>query len=98
MGVGEFNLIQACFAGQGGNPKAGTRLGIGDDASIHHPARGMDLVVSTDSSIESIHWPSDFPLSQAADRAVCAALSWEIRVKSCNHTFPILYSANLCIP
>jgi len=75
MGVGEFNLIQACFAGQGGKPKGGTRLGIGDDASIHHPAKGMDLVVSTDSSIESIHWPTDFPLSQASDRAVCAALS-----------------------
>ncbi len=73
--MGEFNLIQACFAGQGGNPKSGTRLGIGDDASVHHLARGMELVVSTDSAIESIHWPNDFPLPQAADRAVCAALS-----------------------
>jgi thiamine-monophosphate kinase len=75
MGIGEFNLIHACFAGQGGNPAPGTRVGIGDDASVHRLDKGMELVVSTDSSIESIHWPHDFPLSKAADRAVCAALS-----------------------
>jgi len=75
MGVGEFNLIQACFAGQGGAARAGTRVGIGDDASVHRLDKGMELLISTDSSIESIHWPTDFPLAKAADRAVCAALS-----------------------
>jgi len=75
MGVGEFQLIQACFAGQGGESKKQTRLGIGDDASVHRLSKGMELVVSTDTSIESIHWPNDFEPSRAADRAVCAALS-----------------------
>ncbi len=75
MGAGEFDLIQACFEGEGGSPRPGTRIGIGDDASVHRPEPGMELVVSTDSAIESIHWPTDFPLVRAADRAVCAALS-----------------------
>lgn len=75
MGDGEFKLIDACFAGQGGSMKPETRLGLGDDASVHALKPGMELVVSTDSSIESVHWPNDLPLDRAADRAVCAALS-----------------------
>ncbi|MDQ6999717.1 MAG: thiamine-phosphate kinase, partial [Mariprofundus sp.] len=49
--------------------------GIGDDASIHRMQTDMELVVSTDSSVQGVHWPDDFPLDKAADRAVCAALS-----------------------
>jgi len=75
MGSGEFDLIENCFKGRGGSSKPFTRLGIGDDASIHRPAPGMELVVSTDTSVESVHWPQDLPLSLAADRAVCAAIS-----------------------
>lgn len=73
--MGEFDLIDRCFAGRGGRPSAFTRLGIGDDASIHQPAAGMELVVSTDTSLAGVHWPTDLPLAVAADRAVCAALS-----------------------
>lgn len=75
MGVGEFQLIQTCFAGQGGRMKRGTRIPLGDDASVHALETGMELVVSTDTSLESVHWPNDFPLDKASDRAVCAALS-----------------------
>jgi len=75
MSAGEFTLIDICFSGQGGSPNGFTRLGIGDDASIHRPEPGMELVVSTDTSVEGIHWPEDYPLDKAADRAVCAALS-----------------------
>ena len=35
----------------------------------------MELVISTDTSVEGVHWPVDFDLLKAADRAVCAALS-----------------------
>jgi len=73
--AGEFSLIERLFKGQGGSSKAFTRLGIGDDASIHQPQPGMDLVVSSDSSVQGIHWPEDFPLDLAADKAVCSALS-----------------------
>ncbi|MDQ6970521.1 MAG: thiamine-phosphate kinase [Mariprofundus sp.] len=73
--MGEFKLIDRLFKHAGGSMKPFTRLGIGDDASIHRPETGMDLVVSTDSSVSGIHWPLDFPLDRAADRAVCSALS-----------------------
>ncbi|MBN4077095.1 thiamine-phosphate kinase [Mariprofundus ferrooxydans] len=72
---GEFKLIDRLFKHAGGSNKAFTRLGIGDDASIHQPDAGMELVVSTDSSVSGVHWPVDFPLDLAADRAVCSALS-----------------------
>jgi len=73
--VGEFDLIDSCFAGKGGKPRAFTLLGIGDDASIHQPAAGMELVVSTDASLAGVHWPMDLPVAIAAGRAVCSALS-----------------------
>ncbi len=75
MSDGEFTLIERLFRGRGGSPTPFTRLGIGDDASIHRPQAGMELVVSSDASLQGIHWPDDFPPDQAADRAVCAALS-----------------------
>jgi len=75
MSEGEFTLINRLFSNAGGSHKAFTQLGIGDDASVHQPQAGMELVVSTDSSVQGIHWPDDFPLDQAADRAVCSALS-----------------------
>jgi len=73
--MGEFELIDRCFAGKGGRQHAFTRLGIGDDASIHQLEAGMELVVSTDTSLAGVHWPMDLPVAIAADRAVCAALS-----------------------
>jgi len=72
---GEFNLIKRLFKGAGGSAKPFTAFGIGDDASIHKPTPGCELVVSTDSSVQNVHWPDDFPLDLAADRAVCSALS-----------------------
>jgi len=75
MSAGEFHLINRLFRGAGGSHKPFTRLGIGDDASVHRPEPGMEVVVSTDSSLQGVHWPDDFPLDQAADRAVCSALS-----------------------
>ncbi len=74
-GESEFGLIERLFKDAGGSQHAFTRLAIGDDASIHQPHAGMELVVSTDSSVQGIHWPGNFPLDKAADRAVCAALS-----------------------
>jgi len=75
MGAGEFDLIRTCFADRSRHQNPHTLLGIGDDASLHQLAPGMVWVVSTDSSIESVHWPTDLPLSVAADRAICSALS-----------------------
>lgn len=75
MSENEFSIINNYFKGKGGHANSFTCLAIGDDASIHTPHAGMDLVVSSDSSVESIHWPDDFSRVKAADRAVCSALS-----------------------
>jgi len=71
----EFSLIDKHFNGKGGKSHPFTRLAIGDDASLHGLDAGMELVVSTDTSVENVHWPDDLPLEIAADRAVCSALS-----------------------
>jgi len=75
MSENEFSIINNYFKGRGGHSNSFTRLAIGDDASVHTPHAGMDLVVSSDSSVEGIHWPDDFSRVKAADRAVCSALS-----------------------
>ncbi|MDQ6992622.1 MAG: thiamine-phosphate kinase [Mariprofundus sp.] len=73
--MGEFDLIERCFVGKGGGPSPFTLLGIGDDASLHQLEAGMELVVSSDSSLAGVHWPVDLPLEIGADRAICSALS-----------------------
>ncbi|RLL51898.1 thiamine-phosphate kinase [Mariprofundus sp. EBB-1] len=75
MAEGEFKLINRLFKGAGGSAKGFTSFGIGDDGSIHKPTAACELVVSTDSSVQNVHWPDDFSLDKAADRAVCSALS-----------------------
>jgi len=75
MSGGEFQLIDRLFNHAGGSAKTFTHLAVGDDASIHRPTPGMELVVSTDSSVSGVHWPVDFPLDSAAERAVGSALS-----------------------
>jgi len=75
MGAGEFELIARCFADKARAKSDTMLLGIGDDASLHALPRGLHWAVSTDSSVQGVHWPNDMPLSAAADRAVCAALS-----------------------
>ncbi|MDQ6961258.1 MAG: thiamine-phosphate kinase [Mariprofundaceae bacterium] len=69
----EFKLINQYFKHDYQHPA--TQLGNGDDASVHAIPDGYELVVSSDASVMGSHWPEDFPLKQASDRAVCAALS-----------------------
>ncbi len=52
-----------------------TSVSNGDDASVHQIPAGYELVVSTDTALSGRHWPENFPLDDAMDRAVCAALS-----------------------
>ncbi|MDQ6976010.1 MAG: thiamine-phosphate kinase [Mariprofundaceae bacterium] len=72
--MSEFDLIAGHFL-RGAIRQPETRVANGDDASIHALADGHELVVSTDTAWLGIHWPKDFPLDDAMDRAVCAALS-----------------------
>jgi len=73
--MSEFDLIWNAFLK--GAPRSHTDTSVvnGDDASVHTVPEGMELVISTDTSIIDVHWPRDIPLDMAADRAVCASLS-----------------------
>ena len=68
-------MIHACFREKARIFSAYTTVGNGDDASVHQVPEGYELVVSTDTSLAGVHWPHDFPVQQAAHRAVCSALS-----------------------
>ena len=71
----EFELIEKAFRRHAPFIHRGTRLGNGDDASLHTIPDNHELAISTDMSVAGVHWPEDFPLHDAARRAVNAALS-----------------------
>lgn len=73
--MNEFDLIDHAFCWKLPFQHPQTRLPGGDDASVHVIPDGHELVVSTDMSLAGVHWPHDFPLKNAACRAVNAALS-----------------------
>jgi len=73
--VNEFELIGRAFRRRMRFIHGLTRLGNGDDASIHAIPEHHELAISTDISVSGRHWPHDFPLQDAARRSVNAALS-----------------------
>ncbi len=50
-------------------------LGIGDDAALVNPSPNSQLVVATDTLVESVHFPVDASAEQIATRALCVNLS-----------------------
>jgi len=50
-------------------------LGIGDDAALLNIAAGQQLVVATDTIVESVHFPPQATAEQIATRALCVNLS-----------------------
>jgi thiamine-monophosphate kinase len=50
-------------------------LGIGDDAALVNPSPNFQLVVATDTLVESVHFPVDASAEQIATRALCVNLS-----------------------
>ena len=75
MADAEFNYIEQFFRAKATVKQASTHIYNGDDASVHSLETDEELVVSTDTAVAGVHWPHDFPLVQAAERALCAALS-----------------------
>ena len=78
----EFALIDRIEANlrRGGAPPAsespGVVLGIGDDAAVLRPRAGHDIVVSTDSVVEGVHFRFDWEgATSIGRRALTAALS-----------------------
>ncbi|MBF0462318.1 MAG: thiamine-phosphate kinase [Magnetococcales bacterium] len=69
--VGEFQLIQRLFTSQAGGLPPGVAVGIGDDAAVVSVPRTQQLVVTTDTLVEGIHFTADadpFLLGQKALR------------------------------
>lgn len=73
MSLGEFSLIEKFFAQRGED--AAVELGIGDDAAALRVPGGHVVQVSTDTAIEGVHFPRDFPPADVAYRSVMAAAS-----------------------
>jgi len=71
----EFDAIHKLFQARLTHQHASTSIGNGDDASVHNIPAGFELVISTDTAVQDVHWPADMPLDIAASRAVNAALS-----------------------
>jgi len=71
----EFDAISRLFQQRTPFKHPSTQVGNGDDASTHAIPDGFELVVSTDTAVEAVHWPQGMPLDIAGSRAINAALS-----------------------
>lgn len=69
--LGEFELIARYFA-----PLAASGgLGLRDDAGLLRPARGYELVVTTDALVAGVHFLADDPPASIARKALAVNLS-----------------------
>jgi thiamine-monophosphate kinase len=75
--AGERELIAAIRQLQAGRRKSGiVNLGIGDDCAVLRPRRGEELVVTTDLSLENVHFRRDWhPPQSVGHRCLARGLS-----------------------
>ncbi len=74
--MNEFDLIAKYFA-----PLAGTEgLGLKDDTALYQPAPHHDLLITTDSFVEGVHFPAGMYGADVAERLLRTNLS-DIAVK-----------------
>lgn len=74
--VGEFGLIDRIERRARRVTGRGVRLGIGDDAAVLRPARGFEVVLSTDAFVEDVHFRFDTESAKhVGRRALVANLS-----------------------
>ena len=72
---GEFKFIERYFENL--TPQSGVTLGIGDDGALISPEEGCEtsVVVSMDTIVEAVHFPSRSSAYDIARRALCVNLS-----------------------
>ncbi len=71
--LGEFGLIDRIAALAKRVQGRHVVLGIGDDAAVLRPARGCDVVVTTDAFVEGVHFRFDHESSTTAGRRALVA-------------------------
>nr|WP_223653099.1 thiamine-phosphate kinase [Halopseudomonas nanhaiensis] len=78
MPMGEFELVRRFFRSKA-LEQAGDRqrvaLGIGDDAALLDVRPGFRSVISTDSLVESVHFPAQYAPADLGYRALAVAAS-----------------------
>ena len=75
MSLGEFELIERCFARQGHPLGRAVALGVGDDCALLQPGPGMQLAVSSDMLVEGRHFLSTVPPEALGHKALAVNLS-----------------------
>lgn len=78
MASSEFDLIRQYFEQpfrQQKKPRPDVLLGIGDDAALLAPPPGMSLVVTVDSFVADVHFPSDTAPEAVGHKALAINLS-----------------------
>lgn len=74
--MGEFDLIRRFFLPLSPEPDRGpVVLGIGDDCAIQQIPAGHDLVFSTDTMVEGVHFPALYSPEYLGWRSLAAAAS-----------------------
>lgn len=71
--MGEFELIEHFFSRSAKRPDV--LLGIGDDAALINPPENHQLVVTTDTLVEGIHFFPDIPPAALGHKALAVNLS-----------------------
>lgn len=77
--MSEFSLIQRFFAAQGALPSGesgtGLRVGIGDDCAVFGLATDEELVITTDTLVNEVHFPKGGAAALIGQRALRVNLS-----------------------
>src|SRR5690349_13003765 len=69
--LSEFDIIQRYFT----RPAPSAVLGVGDDAALIKPARGMELVISTDMLVCGRHFLADSDSRKLGHKSLAVNLS-----------------------
>jgi thiamine-monophosphate kinase len=72
--MGEFELIARHFTRVGAQ-RSDVCIGVGDDGAVVTPPSSRELVVVTDSLVESVHFPLGSPAASIGHRAFAVNLS-----------------------
>lgn len=71
--MSEFDLIRNWFTWD--NPPAEVRVSVGDDAAVLTPIHSTELVVSVDTLVNGVHFPTDTPAHAIGHKALAVNLS-----------------------